>query len=199
MLVKTQWIKKRLTKISILLFALLSAAGCQLTSLYSSATQQDIQQRHDTYANYYLWIKNLTDEELLAEVSQQNSNMAANYPQSKLHLVLLYALPNSPIHNPYTAKTLLNQLSQSNQQNSNTDQHMDMKTNNANTNFAFISLLKDQLNQQILTANKLIITKQKLQEIEISSEQTIHKQNVEVAKLKQQIAQLKKIELTIAN
>ncbi len=167
---------KRLLKL-LVISALLT--GCQLTA---SAPENNIA------SDYYLWLKTLSTEELRQEVSQQQQNYQAGIEQAKVNLILLHAIANSPVYNPYTAKTMLNNFTSERaaQQLSAND-------------FALLSLLRDQLNQYILTANKLVLSKQQHQEDSSQHQQDIAKKQQAIDKLQQQIQQLKQIELTIEN
>ena len=173
---------RRLIKHStILLWLLIGCSGCQLTQ------KPPIE---DQYSHYYLWIKSLSSNELLNESIKQKQNISGGYYNAEVNLAMLYALPKSPLYNPYTAKTKLNQLTlQPNQ-----------AVQISSTNFGFITMMKDQLNQQILTLNKLLLTKQALQEHQatLKGKVTEHKTlMLKSLKLKQQIIQLKNIELDI--
>jgi len=172
---------RRLIKLSTILLWLLISSGCQLTQ------KPPIE---DQYSHYYLWIKSLSSNELLNESIKQKQNISGGYYNAEVNLAMLYALPKSPLYNPYTAKTKLNQLTlQPNQ-----------AVQLSSTNFGFITMMKDQLNQQILTLNKLLLTKQVLQEHQatLKGKVTEHKTlMLKSLKLKQQIIQLKNIELDI--
>jgi hypothetical protein len=170
-----------LLKLVMTLCILIINTGCQSTHNGSVDSQ---------YSQYYLWIKSLSLNELLDETNKQKNNIASGYFSAEVNLAMLYALPNSPIYNPYTAKTKLNKLAP------NPLQAVQISS----TDFGFITMMKDQLNQQILTLNKLLLTEQKSQK----SKAILEGNNIEhdalrvqFLKLKQQIKQLKKIELDI--
>ena len=171
--------KQNLCRILFFLTIMSVTSGCQLTA---PATIEEAK-----YSNYYLWLKNLSNQELLTEIALQKDNISANYDAANINLVLLYALPSSPIYNPYTAKTLLN----------NFDPTPELASQISTADFAFISLLTDQLNQQILTSNKLLMTKQLVVENESNYNVERSVQRTEISKLSKQIAQLKRIELDI--
>ena len=66
-------------------------------------------------------------------------SLKLHHINADLQLIMLYSLPNSPIHNAYTAKSQLN------------DYQLEPYNNaifNA-TDLAFVVMLKDQLNQQV--------------------------------------------------
>ncbi|WP_286265948.1 hypothetical protein [Thalassotalea atypica] len=166
---------------------LLQLSGCQLLLQPQQMTT------HNTsyYGGYYMWIKSLAEEELKAEVRLQQENSKLGSELAETHLLLLYSLPNSPIHNPYTAKSKLNQKQvQIDQAELNT------------TDLAFIVMLKDQLNQQLLILNKLILNEKASTETQKKLELQQHSIELLEAKshkLQQQIQQLKNIEKNINN
>lgn len=167
----------------LLIAVFINLSGCQLTESSRDGSQ---------YSHYYLWLKSLSSEELLAETHKQKQNIDSGFFDAEVNLALLYSLPNSPIYNPYTAKTTLNKLTISPQQ----------AVQISAADFGFISMMKDQLNQQILTLNKLIITEQLSQENQtlLKGKETEHAAlQIQYQKLKQQINQLKKIEFDINN
>lgn len=167
----------------ILLLVFINLSGCQLTETTKSDSQ---------YSHYYLWLKSLSSKELLEETNKQKESINNGYFDAEVNLALLYALPNSPIYNPYTAKTTLNKLTIS------PEQAVQISAGD----FGFISMMKDQLNQQILTLNKLILTEQRSQDNQtlLKGKEAEHASlMIQFQKLKQQINQLKKIEFDINN
>jgi hypothetical protein len=158
-------------------------SGCQLTENRPIESQ---------YSHYYLWLKSLSSDELLIEVSKQKQNILSGYYDAEVNLALLYSLPNSPIYNPYSAKTKLNKLSPELQE----------AVLISSSDFGFLTMMKDQLNRQILTLNKLILTEQDSQETQslLKGKKIEHEAlMVKYQKLKQQINQLKEIEFDINN
>lgn len=173
----------RLKMLSLILLMFVHLTGCQLTEKNINDSQ---------YSHYYLWLKSLSNQELLKETDKQKQNITGGYFDAEVNLALLYALPNSPIYNPYTAKTTLNKLTIA------PEQAVQMSA----ADFGFISMMKDQLNQQILTLNKLILTEQLSQENQsLLQSKTSEQASLmsQIQKLKQQINQLKKIEIDINN
>ncbi|MDO6447186.1 hypothetical protein Q4493_15550 [Colwellia sp. 1_MG-2023] len=171
----------RIVPLTILVLAHLT--GCQLTEKSTNDSQ---------YSHYYLWLKSLSNQELLKETDKQKHNITGGFYEAEVNLALLYALPNSPIYNPYTAKTTLNKLTIA------PEQAVQMSA----ADFGFISMMKDQLNQQILTLNKLILTEQLSQENQSLLQSKVSERASlmsQIQKLKQQINQLKKIEIDINN
>ncbi|GAA6203623.1 hypothetical protein [Thalassotalea sp. SU-HH00458] len=173
----------RLKMTPLLLLFFIHLTGCQLTEKSNDDSQ---------YSHYYLWLKSLSNQELLKETDKQKQNITDGYFKAEVNLALLYALPNSPIYNPYTAKTTLNKLTIP------PEQAVQMSA----ADFGFISMMKDQLNQQILTLNKLILTEQLSQENQsLLQSKAAERSSLmsQIQKLKQQINQLKKIEIDINN
>lgn len=165
----------------LILIAIMIVSGCQLTNKSPLSTP--------TYGHYYLWLKSLSEEELLQEIDQQKQNELAGHTESEVYLLLLHALPKSPIHNPYTAKSMLNQFQL---------QYIESRYNP--TNLALITLLRDQLNEELLSLQKLEETTEqyKLLQIELTNIQTDNNdKSKKLLQLQQQIIQLRKIENTI--
>jgi uncharacterized damage-inducible protein DinB len=105
----------------------------------------------------------------------------------QLKSVLFFALPDSPVHNPFTAKSKLNQLSLANLK----EAHL------TDVDFAFFNMLKTQLNQQVLLLNKLSTEKKALKIIKQAYQLKSNKLQQQLQELQQQIIQLKKIESNI--
>jgi len=163
---------------------LLSAlSGCQLmTDSYSNKVD---------FSDYYLWIKSLNEDEIAQEIIEQKNNKQSGYVKADVQLIMLYSLPNSPIHNPYTAKTMLNDYPLE-PYNSSTF---------SSTDLAFIVMLKDQLNQQLLLLEQLTNYKgayQQSKKITTAQQFKINQSNKKINQLNKQIIQLKKIEKTIS-
>lgn len=143
------------------------------------------------FSHYYLWIKSLNDEEVVQEINQQKLNKKSGYINADLQLIMLYSLPNSPIHNAYTAKSQLN------------DYQLEPYNNaifNA-TDLAFVVMLKDQLNQQLLLLEELNNYKSAYKQSKTllaSQQQQIDSNQQTIAQLNKQIVQLKKIEKAIS-
>ncbi|REL25616.1 hypothetical protein DXX93_02995 [Thalassotalea euphylliae] len=105
---------------------------------------------------YYQWLKGLEAEQLASETALQQQRKSEQVPDADLFLLLLRSLPSSPIHNPYTAKAMLNQG----------DFNQYIYAHVSAADLAFVTMLRDQLNQQLLLlqANKQNVT-QSQQEI----------------------------------
>lgn len=169
-------------KLTVLTFIVSLISGCQLTNSSNA--------EYSYYGSYYLWIKSLDNDELIEEINSQQQKELAGDKAAEYHLLLLHSLPSSPIHNPYTAKSKLNQQALIE----------DAQTQFNVSDLAFIIMLRDQLNQQLLILNKLI-NKEKAntenkKQLEVQ-QQSIEKLEQRSQKLQQQIIQLKKIERSI--
>ncbi|NQY89135.1 MAG: hypothetical protein HRT51_15585 [Colwellia sp.] len=158
-------------------------SGCQLLA-DSNSDKIALNNNNIELSQYYLWIKSLNDDELSQEISQQKIDKQSGYDKAELQLIMLYSLPNSLIHNPYTAKTLLNDYP--------FPPYDDTSLNTAD--LAFIVMLKDQLNQQLLLLEQLVNYKGAYQQAKKLN--TAHQLNIN--QLKKQIIQLKKIEKTLS-
>jgi|GEM_PF-769358 len=142
-----------------------------------------------TYGDYYLWLKTLNNDELLQEIAQQKKNKAVKSPDADTYVMLLHSLPKSPIYNPYTAKSILNNLQQ---------QYLESRYNP--TNLALITLLRDLLNEQLLViqkqneitvehnnAQKMLVA---LQEKNLIKNKKIFKSSIVIEALKQKVRML---------
>lgn len=155
---------------------LLTLSGCQLLDTSNN--------KKADFSHYYLWIKSLNDDEVAQEIIKQKSNIQSGYAHANVQLIMLYSLPNSPGHNPYTAKSMLN------------DYPLIPYTEAtfSATDLAFIVMLKDQLNQQLLLLEKITNYKGAYKQAKKLNET----QELRINKLNKQIIQLKKIEKTIS-
>ncbi|TWX59502.1 hypothetical protein [Colwellia hornerae] len=179
----------------IFLLSLLPAlTGCQLLHI-------DDKSHHDEsksvdYSQYYLSLIELNEAQIADKIHQHQLASLANSESIKqdktnsvetiewqLKSVLFFALPHSSVHNPFTAKSKLNQLSL----------FALNKNNLRQSDVAFFSMLKTQLNQQILQLNELSQEK-KVQQL-IKQAYQFQQQQLEM--LQQQINQLRKIEHNI--
>jgi len=143
------------------------------------------------FSNYYLWIKSLNEDEIAQEIIEQKNNKQSGYAKADVQLIMLYSLPNSTVHNPYTAKTMLNDYP--------LEPYNDSTLNS--TDLAFIVMLKDQLNQQLLLLEQLTNYKgayQQSKKVNIAQQLKINQSNEKINQLNKQIIQLKKIEKTIS-
>ncbi|WP_440875194.1 hypothetical protein [Thalassotalea sp. PLHSN55] len=142
------------------------------------------------FSQYYLWIKTLNEQELTAEISRQQHNQSVGNSYADMQLIMLYSLPKSPIHNPYTAKAQLNEY-QLEPYNTATFNPKDL---------AFVVMLKDQLNQQLLILNEMNNYRSAYQQAKVVIDQQdakINQYQQIIDQLNKKITQLKKIEQTI--
>ena len=181
-------IVNRMLKLRMLLFITLlmsTLSGCQLiTDLNSNGELNDSENKKVSLSQYYLGLKNLNTEELTQEILKQQQIKELDTAAADVHLIVLYSLPNSPIHNPYTAKTLLNDYP--------LPPYRDTSLNPED--LAFIVMLKEQLNQQLLLLEKLTNYKGVYRQ----SKKINAEQKLKIDQLNKQIIQLKKIEKTIS-
>ena len=170
---------QQLTKKTLLLcLTLLLLLGCQLTAVNSN--------NNETYGEYYLTLQQLNPQQLAEEVEQQTQTNEYSAHDPQIKLLLLYSLPKSPIYNSFNAKALLNRL----------------RTEGDNAAFAqinpseqaFITLLRDQLNQRLLMRNRLLAQQQEQKKKALEQQQQLVEQ---VQLLEQIIKQLKNIEQAI--
>jgi hypothetical protein len=179
---------KQLLAIAFIYFLLVALTGCQL--LTTENNQVHTEPKNTNYSQYYLLLAEFNEKQLATEVHYQqsiltkiNNSNNSNTLNQQLKSVIYYSLPHSPVHNPFTAKSKLNQLSLEK-----------LKAQQITVDdFAFFSMLKSQLNQQVLLLNKLTIEKKTQQGIK----QAYQQQLLEFQQLQQQIFQLKKIEINI--
>tara|TARA_B110000091_G_C13755627_1_gene449723 strand:- start:829 stop:1422 length:594 start_codon:yes stop_codon:yes gene_type:complete len=145
------------------------------------------------YGQYYLALKKLSESELLLEIKQQKLKKSQGSIEAEINLLLLFSLPKSPIHNDYLAKSQLNKQFK---------RHASYLFSAADQ--AFVTLLKDQLNQQLYLFQQVIE-----QEIKHNKQSAKHLVNqkyqnnknaeltLKINELTNQINQLKKIEQAI--
>jgi hypothetical protein len=185
---------KKILNISFIIALIIILGGCELLKFNNSPTNTE--SNNINYTQYYLLLSELNDKEITEHTNQhqlmsqdkhestlQNEIYNKLNTEQQLKSVILFALPNSPIHNPFTAKSKLNQLSLK-----------DLKTLHlTDTDFAFFTMLKTQLNQQILLLNQLSTENNAHHLIK---KKYLHQQR-QYQELQQQIIQLKKIESNI--
>lgn len=167
---------------------LIVLSGCQSTRDSRLSGHDNLENQELNYGQYYLLLSQFNEQQLMDEIHQlppsqvdETKSIASNLTIDwQLKSVLLYALPKSPVHNPFTAKTKLNQLS------------LDAAILTP-ADFALFSMLKEQLNQQVLLLNKLTLAKKSHDKVK----QKYLEQQIEFQHLQQQIIQLKKLEANI--
>lgn len=167
----------------IVFISLLFLSGCQLLPEPSKDNAE--------FNHYYLWIKSLNDEEISQEISRQKNNKLSGLINADMQLIMLYSLPNSPIHNPYTAKAQLNDYPL---------ESYELSVFNA-SDLAFVVMLKDQLNQQLLILEQLNNYKgayKQSKELITTQQFEITEAKKSINQLNKKITQLKKIEKAIS-
>jgi hypothetical protein len=125
--------KPHIAKYLVFIIAVL-LSGCQMTTPIENSAHESV-----NYGRYYVWLKTLDRQQLIAEEQLQSSGGTDNsgtLKDSQGKLILIYSLPNSRLHQPYKAKRLLNDLLLSEQAV-------------AEDNIGFTNLLRDQLNSQL--------------------------------------------------
>lgn len=185
--------KQNLFRVLLCISLMGGVSGCQLTT-HSDAQVSNVDdnqaiysENYKDYGQYYVYLKTLSRQDLVAEIDKQKNILAAGEKNTRMNIILLYSLPNSPIFNAYTAKTVLNKYIQSNS--------VDLISRN---NKAFVNLLKDQLNQQIKLFEKIQLMENNIQMNEDTLNE-ISKLEAEIADLLKKIDQLRNIEKAISS
>ena len=183
-------IKYLAIKYSMIAFTVVSLSACQLTEPFRSFEKKQVITSISSFdfGQYYLKLKTLNVDELLAEIQLQKQRQVKGYNEAKIKLILLSSLPNSPIVNSYNAKSALNVLNENHSSNA-------PSTPLANT--AFMALLKDQLYEQRLIDQKVLKQEREGETAQLDYQQKMQALKQQVIQLNQQITQLKKIEKSI--
>jgi hypothetical protein len=174
-------------KVSTVIAFSISVFGCQLTA----TTAQDIMTTpgaSTSLGDYYLWLKTLKENELTKELKAQKMEKTKGSKQAKYRLLLLQSvqnLSNQPVSKTPIVNTKVPQ--------------QELKLFSAN-DLAVITILKDQLDQQLQMTEQLAM-KEKVNietKNQLSAQQkNIQKLELRIQKLQQQIIQLKEIERSI--
>jgi len=180
-----------ISRLISLILVIIFVSACQLNN--TDNYKEIFAANTVNYGQYYLTLKKLSKSELLLEIKRQKLKKSQGSIEAEINLLLLFSLPNSPIHNAYSAKSQLNEQLK---------KHASYLFSSADQ--AFVTLLKDQLNQQLYLFQQLIE-----QEIEHNKQSAKHLANqkyqnnknaelkLKVNELTNQINQLKKIEQAI--
>jgi len=150
-------------------------------------------------AAYYLWLTQLTPEQLEQEFTLQKERKAKQLSSATLPLAILYSYPQASFHNPYNAKSILNQYTTPNSGDiNNSIVHLPAQ------DLAFISMLKEQLNQQLLALQTIVDKEQRIHLMSQKMRQqdetnrklqiSVDKFQLKVKSLQDKIVQLKTIE-----
>ncbi|MCW8833865.1 MAG: hypothetical protein OQK09_13005 [Colwellia sp.] len=169
-----------------------SVSACQLTG--ETPASNGVVANTINYGQYYLALKNLSESELQKEIAQQRIKKSQGSIEAEINLILLHSLPNSPTHNVYNAKSQLNE-----QLKTHKNYHF------SPADKAFISLLRDQLNQQLYLFQKMI-NQELAQDKQTAKYRLNEKKHLDkitelelmVEQLTKKITQLKKIEQAIS-
>lgn len=135
---------KQAGRLVFILALAITASACQITAPASTA-QPVIKKDTTQFSQYYLWLKSLTNEQILIEEDKQNALLSTEEvsvqiaAQSKL--ILIYSLSTGALHQPYKAKRLLNEF-------------LLEGSSMSKENLAFTMLLRDQLNIQLKLREK---------------------------------------------
>ena len=189
---------QKILNVSFIMVLITLLASCELLKVDNSTTKPG--SNNINYAELYLSLTALSDEQITENIHQHQLKSRVNNARNikeivgntslitwHLKSVLFFALPNSPIHNPFTAKSKLNQLSLDNLK----------ETHLTSADFAFFTMLKTQLNQQILLLNSISAEKKSLLMIKQAYLLKSNKLQQQLKALQQQILQLKNIENNI--
>ncbi|NMP30205.1 hypothetical protein HII17_01410 [Thalassotalea sp. M1531] len=165
----------------------LTLSGC--SQMFSQHQRSSSATLKPNLGQYYQWIKSLEAEQLNSEIILQQQRKADGIENAKLYLLMLHSLPSANIFNPYTAKSMLNDGA-FNQYIYSTVSSEDL---------ALITLLRDQLNQQLLLIqeHKQLIDKNNQVIAKTNLQLAMHQKAI--AQLNQKIAQLKAIETQLSN
>ncbi len=179
----TQSIRCSTLILTLIATALLSA--CQITE---KPTIEDKVSNQLSYSEYYLRLKKLTSEQVVAEETKQKQLLAKSTTDDKdfslSKLILIYSLPNTSLHQPYKAKRFLNKhLLQIDKQNTE--------------NLAFAMLLRDQLNTQLKLLEKQEALRASIKKQNDEHDTQIIQLKQQIDNVNQQLILLKRIDQTI--
>lgn len=181
----------KFNKAIFILLISLCISACQTTQ---NSPNQLIATNTVNFGQYYLALKNLSDSELQSEIEQQRLKKSQGSIEAGINLILLHSLPNSPIYNVYSAKSQLNEQLKV---------HKNYYLSSADQ--AFVSLLKDQLNQQLFLFQQMM-NQELARDTQVAKHRIKEKKQLNkiaaleltVTQLTKKIIQLKKIEQTIS-
>lgn len=182
-------IKQCFSIVFILLLTSLSTA-CQVTEPTTITHNENTDaETNDSveYSQYYLTLKTLNNNQLLLEEKKLLSLVTKPLNDKTLSqgkLILLYSLPNPGLHQPYKAKSLLNE-------------HLLASNNISQGNLAFIMLLRDQLNIQLRLLEKQTRSDKEYNEQNDKNSVTIEQLKQQLEHVNKQLILLKKIDKNI--
>ncbi len=179
-------IRQYLSITIIILFTGLLAA-CQLIAPINNQCSNESAEEITAYSQYYLWLKSLSQKQLLAEETQQKyfiKNQLDDKTFNQEKLIFIYSLANTPLHQPYKAKRLLNK-------------YLLADNNMSKNNLAFTLLLRDQLNIQLHLHQKQVKLKQDFTKKNDEKQASIEQLSQDLEHMKQQLLLLKQIDKNI--
>ncbi len=178
---------KKILSMAFILCVITLLSACQLTEKKSS----NVQPHFLRYSQYYLWLKTLTNEQVIAEEAEQKSLMASQSQENSSNellaqskLILIYSLANTPLHQPYKSKRLLNDYLLTN----------DVKNNE---NLAFSMFLREHLNTQLKLHEKLEAQKKEFNKRDDDYHALIKQLQQQLDQVNQQLILLKRIDQNI--
>jgi hypothetical protein len=183
---------KQCLLIFFVLFASILLSACQITTPFTNDKADEINNNITpppfSYSQYYLWLKTLSDKQVLAEEYKQTAIIAATPQENNIatqsKLILIYSLSTTDLHQPYKAKRLLNEL-------------LILSHNMKADNLAFTMLLRDQLNTQLYLLEKQNATNKDCNEQLDGNHVLIEQLQSQVNQVNQQLILLKRIDLNI--
>jgi len=183
--------KKQISTLFILAVTIV-LSGCQITLPFAETETVEVTNAEKietvSYSKYYIWLKSLTNAEILEEENKQKSIIAASPNENNIaaqsKLILMYSLSTAGLHQPYKAKRLLNEL-------------LILSHNMETENLAFTMLLRDQLNTQLRLLEKQNATNKDCNEQLDEHHLLIEQLQNQVNQVNQQLILLKKIDLNI--
>ncbi len=166
----------------IILLVCLSSA-CQMTAPDMSKVTEQKSKDLNNYSLYYLSLKSLTNKEILAEEKQLKTLVADKSRHDQVlnegKLILIYSLTTASLHQPYKAKRLLNE-------------HLLTGDSISKENFAFTTLLRDQLNRQLNLLQSQQMKNNDFKEQSAEHHLLIDRQHQQIETLNQQLEQVNK-------
>jgi hypothetical protein len=172
--------------------AVILLSACQITDPLINSQHKEIDGEvllaPFSYSQYYLWLKSLTKQQVLAEEKKYKTLVANQLKEgntvSQSKLILIYSLPTTPLHQPYKAKRLLNE-------------QLIISHKVSEENLAFSMLLRDQLNTQLHLLEKQSATNKECNKQLDERYELIEQLQQQVNQVNQQLILLKKIDLNI--
>jgi len=186
---------RRVTQSLLTLFIFITTimlSACQITAPFTDDNADEITDNITTptfsYSQYYLWLRSISDKQVLAEEHKQTALIAATPQENNIatqsKLILIYSLSTTDLHQPYKAKRLLNEL-------------LILSHNMQAENLAFTMLLRDQLNTQLYLLEKQNATDKDCNKQLDARHGLIEQLQNQVDQVNNQLMLLKRIDLNI--